>query len=462
MKDKMELENDILIKKMLSESLEELPTDYMQNLNKKLELAHLDNLILESDKGVVSRNGKEKHTVGFKTLFSKLYEFLCELLAFVRQPRYGISLAMLVLVIAIIPQMGNIAFKKDGVYNSIANSGEIFMNDTISPEVGESRRNNFADAEDMARDSWERGIQSEEMKAEAGFDMNESKLEANIGVTANNEMSESSKFKSMDAGNEQKNLVNINEKKIIYHCNVNMETWNFEEFERNLNAWIDRYDAYIDSKNIHSITVEDEYGDKKRFRNGQIVIRLKSSRFFEALSELRGMDSLISENISTEDISLHYADTKQKKKNLEKREEALLKLMEKAKTMEDILMIDRELSAVREQIEKYGEQLLVWDDLVDYSTFTIFVDEVESEKPSIKPVAKGFREKVGDTFIVAINNLMNFFQNLILLIVYNSFAIISFLVTAFVLMGIFKRKRAKKMAVRAEEDENDMQEKKKS
>lgn len=440
--EKSELQNDIFIKKILSESLEELPADYMQNLNKKLELAHSDEAVMQSERYNVS---KKRERANFRTLFSKLYEFLSELFAFVRVPRYGISLAVLVLVIAIVPQMGDVVFEKDGVYNSIGNFGEKNATDMISPRTVNKSDMEMNSYEAMPQESGGYEMRTEEMKSEPSFEMNDSGAQA-MGIMANEKAAQSPKSKSMDmAKEEQRKSGNVSEKKIIYRCHINVETLDFDAFEGNLNDWITRYGAYIDSKNISSTSVEDEYGQEKRFRSGQIVIRLKSSGFFEALSELRGMDNLVSENLSAEDVSLHYADTKQKKKNLEAREQALLKLMEKAQNMEDILMVDRELSTVREQIERYGDRLLVWDDLVDYSTFTIYVEEVESKKPFIKPVPKGFFEKIGDTFIAAINNLMNFFQNLVILIVYNIFIIVLFFIAVFVLMGILKKKREKKL-----------------
>jgi hypothetical protein len=90
----------------------------------------------------------------------------------------------------------------------------------------------------------------------------------------------------------------------------------------------------------------------KRFA-GAITIRVPSDQYEAAMSALRGMAvKVTSENSSSQDVTEEYVDLSAKLKNLEATEEQLLRLMEKAEKVEDILNIQRELSNVRGNIEQ--------------------------------------------------------------------------------------------------------------
>jgi len=86
---------------------------------------------------------------------------------------------------------------------------------------------------------------------------------------------------------------------------------------------------------------------------GQITVRVPSSDFNYAMSVLRGMAVEVnSESTSSQDVTEEYVDLEAQLRNMEATEEQLLKLMEKAEKVEDILAIQRELSKVQQDIER--------------------------------------------------------------------------------------------------------------
>jgi PKD repeat protein len=86
---------------------------------------------------------------------------------------------------------------------------------------------------------------------------------------------------------------------------------------------------------------------------GQITVRVPSSDFNYAMSVLRGMAVEVnSESTSSQDVTEEYVDLEAQLRNMEATEEQLLKLMEKAEKVEDILAIQRELSGVQQNIER--------------------------------------------------------------------------------------------------------------
>ncbi len=86
---------------------------------------------------------------------------------------------------------------------------------------------------------------------------------------------------------------------------------------------------------------------------GQITVRVPSADFDYAMSVLRSMAvEVTSETTSAQDVTEEYVDLEATLRNLEATEAQLLKLMEKAVKVEDILDVQRELSRVQQDIER--------------------------------------------------------------------------------------------------------------
>jgi len=86
---------------------------------------------------------------------------------------------------------------------------------------------------------------------------------------------------------------------------------------------------------------------------GSITIRVPAEHFEDAMRALREMAvDVNSERTSSKDVTEEYVDLSAKLTNLEATEEQLLRLMEKAETVKDILDVQRELSKTRGEIEQ--------------------------------------------------------------------------------------------------------------
>ena len=86
---------------------------------------------------------------------------------------------------------------------------------------------------------------------------------------------------------------------------------------------------------------------------GTITIRVVAERFADVMRALRALAvDVNSESTSSKDVTEEYIDLSATLKNLEATEEQLLRLMEKAEKIEDILNVQRELSKTRGEIER--------------------------------------------------------------------------------------------------------------
>jgi len=86
---------------------------------------------------------------------------------------------------------------------------------------------------------------------------------------------------------------------------------------------------------------------------GTIAIRVPAEYFDDVVRALRGLAvEVTAEDTSSKDVTEEYVDLSAKLHNLEATEEQLLRLMEKAETVEDMLDVQRELSKTRGEIEQ--------------------------------------------------------------------------------------------------------------
>jgi hypothetical protein len=86
---------------------------------------------------------------------------------------------------------------------------------------------------------------------------------------------------------------------------------------------------------------------------GIITIRVPAEDFDDTMEALRGLAVEVThEDTSAQDVTEEYIDLSARLHNLEVTEEQLLRLMEKAEKVEDMLNIQRELSNTRGEIEQ--------------------------------------------------------------------------------------------------------------
>jgi hypothetical protein len=104
------------------------------------------------------------------------------------------------------------------------------------------------------------------------------------------------------------------------------------------------YEGYVVSSN--------SWQDRNRMV-GNIAIRVAAGHFDDAIRALRDMaEEVKSESTSGQDVTEEYVDLSAKLRNLEAAEAQLLKLMEQAGEVSDILEVQRELVETRGDIEQ--------------------------------------------------------------------------------------------------------------
>ncbi|WMJ86894.1 DUF4349 domain-containing protein [Anaerocolumna sp. MB42-C2] len=247
-----------------------------------------------------------------------------------------------------------------------------------------------------------------------------------------------------DTGTEQladetagKESVSTN-RKLIRRIIMELETMEFNPTMDFITKEVNKSGGYIEKSEIQGDSYE---GSTNRYAN--LVIRIPSTEVDSFITKVDKNANVINKQESMEDITLNYVDTKSHVKALQIEQERLLALLEKSGKLEDIISLEDRLSDVRYELEKYASTLRTYDNLVEYSTITLTVDEVVR----ITPVeGKSAWNRMGTGLKDSLYNIRQGFVNFIVWLVVNGPYLIlwGIILVIFVLIGIKINKKYKK------------------
>ena len=170
------------------------------------------------------------------------------------------------------------------------------------------------------------------------------------------------------------NMSNLNPlDKIIRSVNLEVETQKFDSLMTTIDTQINQLGGYVESSNISG----RKYNSSNDMRSGNMVARVPKDKLDEFINTVDDNANIVNKQEATKNVTLDYINTESHKKSLEIEQERLLALLEKVETLEDIITLETRLSGVRYELQSYEVQLRSIDNLVEYSTVTLNILEVE-------------------------------------------------------------------------------------
>ncbi len=159
-------------------------------------------------------------------------------------------------------------------------------------------------------------------------------------------------------------------RKIIYRYSQTLETTDFDGFLPLLQSRVAELGGYVEASNV------DNSG---RSRYAWFTVRIPKSTDAAFTGFLSQNSNVISSSVQTEDVTLSYVDMESRLAAYRVEEAKLQELLEKSQDLSEILQIQDRLTQVIYEIEAYESTLRTYDNLIDYSTFSLTVREVEKE-----------------------------------------------------------------------------------
>jgi uncharacterized protein DUF4349 len=124
--------------------------------------------------------------------------------------------------------------------------------------------------------------------------------------------------------------------------------------------------GFVSASNTHS-----ETADKQDRMVADLTLQVRSDSADSAISQLRALGKVTGENTGSQDVTEEYVDLDSNLRNLQATESAILKLMDRATQIQDVLSLQRELTNVRGQIERIQGRKTYLERRTDMATITL-------------------------------------------------------------------------------------------
>lgn len=164
-------------------------------------------------------------------------------------------------------------------------------------------------------------------------------------------------------------------RKIIEKIEMTLQTKTFDDLVLDIETKIKALGGYVESSEITGREV-----DSNNNRRANFTVRIPKEKSEEFSTFVSKTSVVIRRAVTTEDITLTYVDTESRLEVLKAEKESLEKLLTTASSVEDIIIVREKLTTVIQDIEAYSSRLRTFDNLVDYTTITLTVQEVERTK----------------------------------------------------------------------------------
>ena len=151
--------------------------------------------------------------------------------------------------------------------------------------------------------------------------------------------------------------------KIIKTANLRFETSDLEKTQAQIMGVIQRYNGYVQSDNA---------GKNYTQHYHNLSLRVPTKNFQDVLDGIaKGVTQFDEKTISQQDVTEEFIDIQARLKAKRALEDRYLSLLVKAKNVKEMLEIERELSKIREQIERAEGRLKYLGNKVSMSTLHI-------------------------------------------------------------------------------------------
>jgi hypothetical protein len=200
----------------------------------------------------------------------------------------------------------------------------------------------------------------------------------------------------------------VTDRRIIKEGEISFETSDKDETRKIINKAVKESNAYIAQDNItdHSYRIEN-----------RITIRVPSEKFEDLLTRISEIAvELDSKNISATDITEEYVDVESRLKTKKELENRYKVLLQKARSVDEILKIEKQIGDIRTEIESIEGRYKYLNDRISYSTLTVvFYEKNRSDFGFSSKLGQGIKNGWENVLWVIIG-LINLWPFLILLV----------------------------------------------
>lgn len=293
---------------------------------------------------------------------------------------YSAAAAVLMISVVSVNMLGNLSLTKEASPEEVG-----YMMDAAQAPAPEPIYSGSADVKLGATEN-ARGMAPMEAEAAAGTD-------GAVGFTA-----------------AQNGTGTVQDRKVIRSGSATLSTLAYDKTIEALTAYANQRGGYVES--LYTGNQYTPVAEENPLKTGSITLRIPAAQFDGFFKELETYGRVSEKNQMAEDISMQYRDTYNQAVNLEVREAKLREIMGTAKTVQDVMAVEAELSRVRGEINQLKGTLQQWDALVNLSRITINITEVRSLVTQVTGLDTSLATRIREAFIASVNSIIAGTENL--------------------------------------------------
>lgn len=228
--------------------------------------------------------------------------------------------------------------------------------------------------------------------------------------------------------------------KLVYTAYATLESQDFDSTVETLKNAVEENGGYFSSSSLDrgSLYYSDSYT-----RTASYTIRIPSENYSSFTDGLNSIAHEVSFSETVDDIGQDYYQTEVHLKTLNAEHDRLLELMEQTTDTESLISIEQALADCEYEIELYSSDLERYDDLVDYSTVYITLEEVLTLTEN-SPEPQSYGERIGYHFSNGLSSFLSGLSSLFLWIVGHIFQLLIAAVIIVILAVLALRRRKRK------------------
>lgn len=203
----------------------------------------------------------------------------------------------------------------------------------------------------------------------------------------------------------------VTQRKLIRKISLNTETENMDALLSAIDAKVAALGGYTENREVYT---GSRYASYRSGRSATLTLRIPKDNMDAFVSHVGSESNVISSNETSEDVTLTYVAVQSRMTALQKEEARLLELIDKAANLSELLELEKRLTQIRTELESVTSQLLLYDNLVDFGTIHISIQEVQTLTPVEEP---GFGSRISTGFTDSLEGLWHFLKESVICLV---------------------------------------------
>ena len=238
-------------------------------------------------------------------------------------------------------------------------------------------------------------------------------------------------------------------RKIVYTGNVSLQTLEYEKSSQSIHEKITKYGGFIENEDTYNEDPYWYYSDRsgaaanRTRRKLTVTARIPSEQFDAFMEDLGNDGQVTNTSVSAKNISVSYATHDASRKALEIEQDRLLKMMDKAETIEEMIAVEERLTEVERDLGDEMTTLSAMDRDVNFSTIYISLQEVFEYSENVVEVTYG--ERLQRAFGRAIESFVTFWEDVLLFVTETFPFLIMLAIALYVIIRLLRRRRRRRL-----------------